>query len=373
MTDTKKKKSRLVGLGVAAVAVASVFLIDWSKEPEAEPPGIRPLKTIVVQGRATEDVYTYLGVIEAAEEVAGSFNVAGSLIELNVNKGDKVVKGQVLARLDPRDFENSLAVAKADAEEARIVVERLRPAAVSGAITKQEMTAAEREFSTTAATVKIREKALADSVVMASFDGVISDVIVENFENVQAKQHVLTLQATDQVNITVDVPESRISRIDPARRDRAATSRFEVSLDYFPEQSFVVTLFEFKTEADALTMTYKATFTMPRPETITLLPGMPATMTEHAPVRTQQQGGVLLPLDAVPVGTDGVYFVWKLKEYFDGVYSVHQTPVEVGELQGDSIVVMKGVAALDRIAAAGVHVLTEGQEVRLLEVTGDEQ
>jgi multidrug efflux pump subunit AcrA (membrane-fusion protein) len=119
-------------------------------------------------------------------------------------------------------------------------------------------------------------------------------------------------------------------------------------------------------------MTYKATFTMPRPETITLLPGMPATMTEHAPVITQQQGGDLLPLDAVPVGTDGVYFVWKLKEVSDGLYSVHQTPVEVGELLGDSIVVMKGVTAMDRIAAAGVHILTEGQEVRLFDETGDE-
>ncbi|UCD52406.1 MAG: efflux RND transporter periplasmic adaptor subunit [Phycisphaerales bacterium] len=370
----KKIVSSVAGLLVVGGAVYSVLFLDWRRQPPPEEELVRPLKTVVVTGAGSERQYKYLGIVEAANEAALSFDVSGTLISLDVQKGDRVEKGQLLASLDARDFENAVAAAKADAEKARIDLERLRPAAETGAVQMQQLTAAEALAATTAARLKIQEKALADTQLKASFDGVIADVLVENFESITAKQSIMVLQATDYVDVTVDVPESRVAEVDPKRaRDREWTSTFTMSLDYFPDRTFAVTPKEFKTQADRLTLSYKVTFTMPRPEDVTLLPGMPATVTETKPVEAGAADGFLLPADAVPVDTMGRYFVWSLTGGEGGVFAVQRRQVEVGEMLGDSIVVRKGVFKGDRIAAAGVHVLKEGQRVRLLENGGATQ
>ncbi len=364
---------RLIGLIVVIIAICSVLFIDWEKEPEPEKEQIRPVKTIVVEGNLSERKYQYLGTVEAADEAELSFEVTGSLKSLNVKKGERVKKGQLLASLDPRDFENALAVARADAEKARIILKRLKPAAKSGAVTKQQLTDAEATAATTAARLKTQIKAMEDTKLKASFDGIIADILVENFESVKAKQPIAILQTIDNVDVTVDVPESRIAEIDPKRiRKRKGDVKFVMSMDYFPDRTFVVTLKEFKTKADELTSSYKVTFTMPRPD-VTILPGMPATVTETIKVDTGKAKGFLLPADAVPVDTHGKYFVWILTGEQSGVFTVQRQDVEVGEMTGDRITVTKGVSAGDRIAAAGVHILKQGQKVSLLDNGGAAQ
>ena len=373
LKNNKKLIRRLIGLFVVIIAICSVLFVDWKKEPEPEKELIRPVKTIVVQENLSERKYQYLGTVEAADEAELSFEVTGSLKSLNVKKGERVKKGQLLASLDPRDFENALAVARADAEKARIILKRLKPAAKSGAVTKQQLTDAEATAATTAARLKTQIKAMEDTKLKASFDGIIADILVENFESVKAKQPIAILQTIDNVDVTVDVPESRIAEIDPKRiRKRKGDVKFVMSMDYFPDRTFVVTPKEFKTKADELTSSYKVTFTMPRPD-VTILPGMPATVTETIKVDTGKAKGFLLPADAVPVDTHGKYFVWILTGEQSGVFTVQRQDVEVGEMTGDRITVTKGVSAGDRIAAAGVHILKQGQKVSLLDNGGAAQ
>ena len=161
--------------------------------------------------------------------------------------------------------------------------------------------------------------------------------------------------------------------MDPKKiRKRKGEVKFVMSMDYFPDRTFVVTPKEFKTKADELTSSYKVTFTMPRPD-VTILPGMPATVTETIKVDTGKAKGFLLPADAVPVDTHGKYFVWILTGEQSGVFTVQRRDVEVGEMTGDRITVTTGVSAGDRIAAAGVHILKQGQKVSLLDNGGTAQ
>ena len=73
-------------------------------------------------------------------------------------------------------------------------------------------------------------------------------------------------------------------------------------------------------------------------------------------------------MPTVAVGADeaGAHFVWKLvKADKDGEYKVTKQPVETGPLLGTDLVVKKGLAEGDRIAVAGVTILTEGRIVTL--------
>ncbi len=368
--SSKKSTARIVGGLIFAAAVAAVFLMDRTPEEEEEAPVVRPLKTMVIESSFAAKGKTYPGKVSAGQQVNMAFEVPGLIVERAVNRGDNVSQGQVLMRLDPRDFENDYNSALAERDRARAQLERMEQAARSNAVSKQEVDDARAAFDQAAAAVDTRKKALEDTKLSAKFDGVIGDTFVQQFQNVQAKQQVLSLIDISTIEIDVSVSEGDVARARPENRDKID---LVATFDFFPGEVFPVKIAEVTTEADPVTQTYTITVAMDRPEDKNILPGMTATVTARIPRELLREGedGFPVPLDAVPVDGLGQYYVWKLKETGEGSYTVHRADVEVGEVDGDDIVVVGGLAKGDRIALAGVHVLTEGREVRLLESRSD--
>jgi len=353
----------LVGAALVGGGVVSVFLIEWKAEPPPEPKPIRPIKTIVVGEAEVAPDRAYPGKVKANEEVDLAFQVAGPLIEFPVSQGLTVEQGELLARIDPRDFRNALDAKIAAALQRKLDVERYQEAERVGAATQKEVDDAKAAYDMAEAERKIAEKALDDTYMRAPFPGLVARTFVENYQNVQAKQPILRLQDVTHVDIEVNIPEERAA----FARGRRGQSQFIATFEYAPDLAFNVTIKEFATEADPATQTYAVTLTMPSPEDITILPGMTATVRERqieqAPAETV---GHMLPLTAVPVDGVGVYHVWLVRKGEGDTYSVHRVDVEVGEMRDGDILVMGGVSTGDRIASAGVNFLDEGQEVRLL-------
>jgi len=356
----------LVGLVLVVVAVCSVFLIDWRPKPPPEPVLVRPLKTMVIRSPMALSVRKYPGKVKAYREVALAFQVGGALIEFPVKKGQKVAKGELLARLDPRDYQHALDEAEAKLAEAKALWERMERLYKQGDAAKVEYEEHKRAFLVAKAAAEQARKNLAETYLRAPFAGLVADTFVENFQNVRAKQPILSLQNVEQVEIVIHVPQERVVR---ARRDKGRF-RFVATFESLPGREFDVSLKEFSTEADPATQTFEATFVMPAPQDVLILPGMTVTIVEtpRQPSATTQAVGFLVPADAVPVDSQGRYYVWRIEEHADGTGTVHRLDVEVGEMMGDKILVRKGLKQGDRIALAGVHLLQEGQRVRLFSV-----
>lgn len=354
----------IIGLALMAAAVYSVCFIDWKTEAPPEPKPVRPLKTMVIESSFAAAPRKYPGKVQANQSVDLSFQVGGPLIELLVKKGQEVEEGALLARIDPRDFENNLASAKADYNKAKEELERNERAVKTGAVSQTALTSAKAAFEKAEAGMNIAQKALDDTYLYAKFSGTIANKYVVNYQDVQAKQAILSLQDISSVEIDVAVPEGRVAAADvPEEGEYKAVVRFE----YLPGREYEVKLKEYTTEADPLTQTYLATFVMPAPEDVQILPGMTATIWVFLlKDRLNQQEGFPVPVDAVPVDGQGVYFVWKVVEKA-GKHTVQRMDVKVGEMMADEILVVEGLAKGDRIATAGVHLLYEGQEVRLLQ------
>jgi RND family efflux transporter MFP subunit len=293
--------------------------------------------------------------------------VDGPLIEFPVKNGDNVVKGQVLGKVDPSDYEDALASAKSEYEKAQTQLGRIKKAYESGAVSGTDLTNAETASETAKAAMDTAQKALEDTVLVARFDGVIANTYVDQFENVQAKQQILTLQDVTSVTIEVNVPEERVA-IAEIGKERYKF-RFVATFDYLPNREFDVQVKEFSTEADPVTQTYLATFMMPSPKDVTILPGMTATIIEYKKGEEQDTSdGFTIPVNAVPIDEQGRYYVWKVKAGPDGkAYTVHKTLVKVGKMVQGSITITGGLSKGDMIAAAGVNFLQEGQQVYLLD------
>jgi multidrug efflux system membrane fusion protein len=370
LESKQSKKLRIVvGAVLIIVAVFAVFFVDWGKDQKAEPPPVRPLKMIRIGQTSLPPVREYPGKMTAKDTVAIAFQVGGQIVEFPILKGQEINKGDVLAKLDDRDYKNRYNAATAEYEKTKAQLERIQKAVKSGAVSETDLTNAQADFQLAQANQDIAQKALDDTILIAPYDAVISNTFVENFEDVLAKQPVAGVQNIESIEVEAIVPQERVLKA----KDQKGMFRFTTTFDSLPDREFDVQVREYTTEADPLTQTYSVTLTMPVQEQYNIFPGMTATVREY-PIEEAfpDSGRFLVPIDATPVDGQGHYYVWKVKEQ-DGKLSVHRQEVSVGNAMGDEIEILKGLNKGDRIAAQGVNLLQEGQQVREYKLKGEKQ
>jgi RND family efflux transporter MFP subunit len=344
-----------VGLGLLMLLIAG-FLIGCKEEVVTEEP-VRPVKVFkagdMIGGLTGR---SFPGRAEAKEEVNLGFEVGGILIERPVYKGDEVKKGQLLARLDPRDFKNELAAAKAERDRARAYRDRIAEALKARAVARQDLTDAEAQLEGAIAREEIKRKALDDSHIYAPYDGVIAFTYFDEFKRVQAKEKILRLLDISKIKFTVDLPEGLISYI-------PYVTKVWVEYDAFPGRKIPAKIKEVGTEASETTRTYPVTLIMDQPKDIKILPGMSGKVSGEADLPDMDgREGIEVPIAAVfTPDTEMQNYVWVIDE---GSKTVHLRKVKTGELTLDGIMVIEGLKQGEWVVTAGVHLLKEGQKVR---------
>jgi multidrug efflux pump subunit AcrA (membrane-fusion protein) len=137
--------------------------------------------------------------------------------------------------------------------------------------------------------------------------------------------------------------------------------------DGLPGRRFDVIFNEFTTKADERTQTYLASFKMPAPTDVRILPGMSATIAVKGLQETPDAvTGLSLPSDAVGIDSQGGHFVWVLQPGEGGTFKAKRRTVKVGDRQGVTIQILDGLKPGERVATAGITLLTEGRTVTLL-------
>ena len=114
MTVHPKYARQRSSAAVALMLPVSILLAACSAENEPQKTEARPVRTITVETRNAGTPITLPGRIEAEDEVALGFRIAGRILENNTRLGDRLKPGQVLARLESQNELNSLRQAKAD-------------------------------------------------------------------------------------------------------------------------------------------------------------------------------------------------------------------------------------------------------------------
>jgi RND family efflux transporter MFP subunit len=329
-----------------------------SEEPAGEI--IRPVISITVADVASFSERTFPGSAQAAQEANLAFEVPGKLVERPVDVGDTLQRGQVVARLDPRDFQNALDRALAAQTQARAFRARVQEAAKSGAVSRQDVTDAEARAATADAEVRIRQKALEDATLRAPFDGKVSATYVENFQNVRAKQPIVRLLDSSRLEMEVSVPESLISLAPSAYN-------IQVEFDAYPDRKVPATITEIGDEASAATRTYPVTVVMDPPQDMDLKPGMAGKVTARADLPPEaREVGIEIPLAALfapPDDPEKRSYVWIVDP---GALQVSRREVAVGQLTPWGARV-RGLEPGERVVTVGVHHLREGQRVSLLD------
>ena len=360
----KNATGRWIGGALLVAGVAAVFLIKVKPEDEPADTTVRPIKSLIVGADAPRPKLYFPGTVEADVEVDLSFEVGGRLVDFPVRRGIVVAQGDVLGKLDPRNYENQVKNAEADLERAQSSLGRIEKALKVNAVSQDEYSQARAAVAKAEAQLAIQRKALDDTQLEARFQGVVSDTFADQFDTVSPGQPVLKLQDVSTLTIAVSVPESYVQLATP---DKLGSASFAVQFDSLPGQSFPVRLKEFVTTADPVTQTYRATFSMEKPDGVFLLPGMSGTVVIEGAQPSAAGQPLAVPSNAVGFASDGAAFVWVLEAQDGGVFDVRRQVVALGQRLGESVEVLDGLAPGARIAAAGVAILTAGRRVRLLD------
>jgi membrane fusion protein, multidrug efflux system len=334
---------------------------------------VRPVKLLTIGGASASQARKLPGTVQATDRVDLAFQVAGTLINIPVKEGQRVKKGDLLAKLDPRDFETSvnnakgsLAKAKASVEYAAVEYQRYRnikttdAGAVSDSMVllkQKSLKVARADLQSAEAGIAAAQDQLAYTQLYAPFAGVIAQKYVDNYQEIKAKEAILSLQNMSNVDVVVDIPEMLMTPI----RKSPPLMFAEFASD--PNRRFELKIKEVALQADPKTQTYRLVLTMPAPTGIRILSGMTATVNiDLAEAISEPSTNIVIPLIAVWADEAGKAMVWTVDTK---TMSVHKTPVTTGELSGsENVRVTTGLKMGDMIAISGVSKLHEAQVVR---------
>ncbi|MBY5990964.1 efflux RND transporter periplasmic adaptor subunit [Ferrimonas balearica] len=341
-------KKFVVPLVLFAAAAAAYLTLAPSDEKSAAKPGARPVEVETANVAALElpQQLALVANLEAWQAVTIAPEVSGRLVGLMVDSGDRVQRGQVLARLDNLQQTAQRDEAKAYLVEAqRQLAERTR-LADKGAISASELAAQEAEVAMAQARLASAEAELDKRTLLAPFDGVVGLVSHAPGAQVVSGEALMTLDELDRLRLDLAVPQRYLATL-------AAGQSVQAQIDAWPGRAFAGQLVAVDSRVNANDMTVAARFQFDNQDE-RLKPGMLTRIDFALPAEVKP----VIPVQAMEYsGSDR--FVYTVDE--DNI--AHRTLIEPGIRQGNTIAVNGGLDVGQRIVVKGLVSIKDGSTV----------
>lgn len=352
----------------AIVAVLTGVLLAGCNAEADVASATRPqaVETVTVKLEPAGRTWSYVGTVKPRYQSDLGFRVGGKIIERSVEVGSRTKKGDVIARVDPEDFELSLAAqeaelaaAKVSRDETEAALERFRVLFGDGhvaqaALDQRQSAAAEARSRVERAerNVELARNQLAYATLVSDSDGIVTSLPVEAGQVVAAGQLIARVARSDAIEVEVALPEQDVAAV----REAVA----EADLWGNGGSRFVTTLREVAPDADPVSRTFRARFALVNAGEVASDFGRTATL--H--LRARSAGSVAaLPLSAI-ANENGTPVAWVVAD--DGQHAVAR-PVTVAAYEQDRVLVSAGLHAGERVVALGVHMLDPAKPIRPIE------
>ena len=362
---------RVAARSILAILGAAMLVSACSRPAPPEEP-VRSVKVITVGLGAFESGQEYAGEVRARVESRLGFRVAGKITKRTVEVGQRVKAGQLLAQLDPRDYQLA-----ADAGRAQVVsattqrdlaaadLTRYRALKDQNFISGAEL---ERREATLKAAQATLEQAQAQQAgqgnqtgytqLLADVSGVVTAVEAEAGQVVAAGTPVVRIAQDGPRDVVFAVPEDKLARVPVGS---AVTVR-----SWNGGPTLRGTVRELAASADPVTRTFPVKVTLSEKDAGEALP-LGATAYVVPQAVAQLAGGVIkLPTSALRQEGKGSA-VWVLDT---ASMTVRSQPVQIATADGNEAVIASGLQPGQKVVSAGVHVLSPGQKVTIYRPNG---
>jgi len=337
---------------IAAVLVVLSLSIGGCGTDSAEPSrrgggGATPVEAMLVTPQPIEDRIYTTGTLMANEEVQLKPEIDGRVTGVNFEEGGRIKKGQVLVTLNDRELraqlkrkelQESLAADEERRQRALLNINGISQESYDKVHNSLEMIRAERE---------VIESQLAETEIVAPFDGVVGLRYVSEGSVITKNTLVATVQDIDPIKVEFSIPEKYAGKLRPG-----AEVTVRVGED---EKAFSGSVYAVEAKVDPATRTLKARAEIPNPGG-RLIPGSFAKVNL---VLDRIERAVVIPTDAVVPELSGA------KVFVSRGETAESVPVETGIRTDKMIQITSGLKPNDTLILTGLLQLTEGRPVRI--------
>ena len=346
-----------------ALAVSVLALAACTKpEPPQEP--VRAVKVISVGASSFESGYEFSGEVRPRVESRLGFRVAGKIVRRQAELGQRVKAGQVLAQLDPQDFQ--LAADASRAQVAAASTNRDLAAAdfkrfsalkdqnfISGAeLERRETTlkAAQAQLDQAKAQLSSQGNQARYTTLVADVSGVITAIEAEPGQVVSAGTPVVRIAQDGARDVVFSVPEDKVAAVTPGS---PVTVRI-----WAENRSVEGKVREVAASADPVTRTYPIKVALDASAQLAL-----GSTVYVSPQALSHAGAQVIKLPTSALRQEGKgTSVWVLDK---GTMTLKSQPVQIATADGNDAVVASGLQPGALVVSAGVHVLSPGQKVTI--------
>ncbi|TIQ23275.1 MAG: efflux RND transporter periplasmic adaptor subunit [Mesorhizobium sp.] len=350
-------------LGPALVVVAALGLAGCSQEKVEVKDIVRPVKVVEIAKANDTRELSYSGSVRARTEMNLGFRINGKITERLVDIGQRVKPGDVLARIDPADYDLSVKSAEASLEAAERQVEttglarrRSEQLFAKKFASKSQLEQATLSHDQAVATRNSARSALDQAKnqvrytdLKADRNGIVTSVAADVGQVVGSGTPVVTVAVDGEKEVLIAVPETDIAQFKPGKHVKASFwSDDALTLDGKVR--------EVAGSADQQSRTFAVRVSLPNDPRVLL--GMTANIEASAANNLQS---VSIPLSAL-AQKDGQQIVWTVDRNGE---TVHARPIKVAEFTADGVHVAEGLKSGDVVVAAGTQFMTENLKVKL--------
>lgn len=302
-----------------------------------------------VKGEKFVDYVELPGLVKPATETEISSQVNGQVLEVLFKEGNPVKKGDVLVRVDRRDYELALAGAQTAFDHSKREFERAQNLVKNNAATSSTLDMAETDLKSKTNMLDMAKLALERCEIKAPISGIVDQKFVEVGEKINDGRKIVKIIDISSVKAVVGIPESDISYLKnssemvfvvPSLGDREFSGKFSNIVMSASETAKVYPLVVDVANSDGA-----------------LLPGM---VVRAKVVRKTYESAVLLPIFSIIPGDD---------EYYTYVYAdgkARKKTLALGTFQGKNVHVVSGLAPGDMLIDKGLRLVYDGLAVNLL-------
>jgi RND family efflux transporter MFP subunit len=349
-------------LRFALTLVAATVLLSGCSKPAPSEEPIRAVKVLTVGVEGMRAGGEFAGEVRARVESRLSFRVGGKIVRRQVELGQRVKAGEVLAQLDPQDYQLAAQAAKAQVTAA--ATNRDLAAAdfkrykelrdqnfISGAELERRdaaLKAAQAQLDQAQAQGSAQGNQAAYTTLVADVSGVVTAVEAEPGQVVAAGSPVVRIAQDGPRDVVFAVPEDKVAQIKIGSG---------VDVRAWGAQSTIHGLVrEVAASADPVTRTFGVKVSLPVKDALSL-----GATVSVLPQALDRSGVQVIKLPTSALRQDGQSSaVWVLDT---ATMTVKLQPIQIATADGNDVIVAGGLQPGMQVVSAGVHVLSPGQKV----------
>lgn len=350
-----KTKNIIVIVVILLIGIIGYILFTNKKEMNEQASMVPeefaiPIQIATVGEKTVSNGLTATGEFKGWEEVILVAESQGSIEYLKIEEGQKIKKGQVIAKVDAVSLSSQLSGAQSAFAKAEKDVARYERLLKVGAVSQSALEDIRIQKENARANIAQINQQLSFTVIKSPIDGVVNRLMIEETGFVLAGNEIAEIVQIDRLKINVNIAEDNLAKIKEGQK-------VSIKTDVYPLAVFKGKVSNISVKADA-SRKFQVTIEVDNIEENQLRAGLFAEVNFDA-LKSNETAALFIPREAI-VGSLQNPSVYIVKDS-----TVALQKIKVGSVINGDVAVLEGLQNGQQVVTKGIINLTNGTKVKI--------